>query len=58
MEKFTQLKSLIASIEADAVKFYDKANSTAGTRLRNGMQELKKLAQEIRTEVTEKKNAA
>ena len=56
MEKFQKLKELVASIEADAEKFYTKENGAAGTRVRKGMQDLKVLAQEIRTEVTEKKN--
>ena len=56
MQKFQDLKNLIASLEADADKFYTKANSAAGTRLRKGMQELKNLAQEIRAEVQELKN--
>jgi hypothetical protein len=57
MEKFAKVKELIASIEADADKFYNKANNAAGTRVRKGMQDLKTLATEIRKEVTEKKNA-
>ena len=57
MEKFSKVKELLAGIEADAEKFYEKGNSAAGTRLRKGMQNLKTLAQEIRAEVTEKKNA-
>ncbi|MEJ5996247.1 histone H1 [Pedobacter sp. Du54] len=57
MEKFQKVKDLVASIEADADKFYNKANSAAGTRVRKGMQDLKNLATEIRKEVTEKKNA-
>jgi len=56
MEKFEKLKELISSVEKDADKFYNVGNSSAGTRVRKGMQELKVLAQEIRTEVTEKKN--
>jgi hypothetical protein len=58
MEKFTKLKELIASVEADVEKFYNAGNSAAGTRVRKGMQDLKVLAQDIRTEVTEKKNSA
>lgn len=57
MEKFQKVKDLITSIEADADKFYNKANSAAGTRVRKGMQDLKVLATEIRKEVTERKNA-
>ncbi len=56
MKKFEELKSLIASIETDADKFYNKGNSAAGTRVRKGMQDLKNLAQAIRAEVQELKN--
>lgn len=56
MEKYNQLKELIASIEADADKFYNKGSKAAGTRIRGGMQEIKALAQEIRNEVTALKN--
>jgi len=58
MEKFTKLKELLASVEADVEKFYNAGNSAAGTRVRKGMQDLKVLAQDIRAEVTEKKNSA
>ena len=53
MQKFEELKNLIASLEGDADKFYNKGNSAAGTRVRKGMQDLKNLAQEIRAEVQE-----
>jgi hypothetical protein len=56
-EKFKQLKDLVVSLEADAEKFYNKSNSAAGTRLRKGLQDLKNLAQDIRLEVQNEKNA-
>lgn len=56
MKKFEELKALIATIELDADKFYNKANSAAGTRLRKGMQDLKNIAQQIRAEVQDLKN--
>ncbi|HVW94390.1 MAG TPA: hypothetical protein VHA56_00310 [Mucilaginibacter sp.] len=56
MEKLAKLKELMATAEAEGDKFYNKNNAAAGTRLRNAMQQIKVLAQEIRTEVTEKKN--
>jgi len=56
MEKFNQIKLLIADIEADADKFYNKGNSAAGTRVRKGLQDLKNLAQEVRLEIQNKKN--
>jgi len=57
MENFKKVQELVASIEADVAKFYENGNSAAGTRVRKGMQDLKNLAQTIRAEVTEKKNA-
>ena len=57
MEKFEKVKELIAGIEADATKFYNKNNGAAGTRVRKAMQDLKVLAGDIRKEITEKKNA-
>lgn len=57
MEKFTALKELIASAEKDAAAFFEKGNKVAGTRLRNALQQTKTLAQDIRNEVTAKKNA-
>ena len=56
MSKFSDVKNLVMSLEADFEKFYDKGNQAAGTRVRKGMQDLKNLAQEIRTEVQDKKN--
>ncbi len=56
MKKFQEAKSLFESLEADADKFYNKANSAAGTRVRKGMQDLKNLAQAIRLEVQNTKN--
>jgi len=58
MDKFKKVKDLITSAEADVTKFYDGGNAAAGTRVRKAMQELKNLAQEIRSEVTEKKNSS
>lgn len=58
MKKFSEVKEVIAAIEADVEKFYNAGNAAAGTRVRKAMQDLKGLAQDIRTEITEKKNAA
>ena len=57
MSRFSEVKDLVLSLEADFEKFYDKGNQAAGTRVRKGMQDLKNLAQAIRTEVQDKKNA-
>ncbi|PWJ57536.1 hypothetical protein CLV98_1066 [Dyadobacter jejuensis] len=58
MTRFEEVKNLILSLEGDFDKFYSKENQAAGTRVRKGMQDLKTLAQDIRTEVQNKKNAA
>jgi len=58
MDKFKKVQDLITSAEADVTKFYDGGNAAAGTRVRKAMQDLKNLAQEIRSEVTERKNSA
>ena len=57
-DRFTELKNLISGLEADADKFYNKGNSAAGTRVRKGLQDVKNLAQSIRLEIQESKNAA
>lgn len=56
MGRYQEVEDLITQLKEDFSKFYDKENQAAGTRIRKGMQDLKKLAQEIRTEVQETKN--
>ncbi|HEX8378449.1 MAG TPA: histone H1 [Pedobacter sp.] len=58
MKSYNQLKEILASIEADADKFYNKGNKASGTRVRKGLQDLKTLASDMRKEVTEIKNKA
>jgi hypothetical protein len=55
MSRFTELVDLVQSFEKDFIKFYDKGNKSAGTRVRKNMAELKRKAQEIRIEVQELK---
>lgn len=57
MKKFEELKASLAAAEKDAAAFYEKNNKAAGTRLRVALQNAKVLAQDIRNEVTAKKNA-
>lgn len=57
MSRFSHLKDLVMSMEDDFEKFYDKKNQAAGTRVRKGMQDLKNLAQEIRIDIQDIKNA-
>jgi hypothetical protein len=55
MEKFNELKALVAGLEDDATKFFEKENKAAGVRLRKGLQDVKSLAQALRLEVSDKK---
>ncbi|MCG8319218.1 MAG: histone H1 [Cytophagales bacterium] len=57
MNRFEEIRDMVLSLEGDFQKFYDKGNQAAGTRVRKGMQELKNLAQNIRVEVQDRKNA-
>lgn len=58
MQTFESIKSLVETVETDMVKFSEKGNMSAGTRVRQSMQELKKLAQQLRLEIQEEKNKA
>lgn len=54
MKSFQDLVSVVSSAQQDAEKF-EKGNAAAGTRLRIKMQEVKKLAQEVRETVSDVK---
>lgn len=56
MSRLEELKGIITGLEDDMVKFYDKGNKAAGTRARKGLQNLKKLSQEVRLEIQDIKN--
>jgi len=56
MSVYSDLKAIVDGIEADVTKFYDKGNKAAGTRVRKSMQDVKKLAQDLRLEIQAKKN--
>ncbi len=51
MGRFTELKDLLSSFEKDFIKFYEKGNKSAGTRVRKHMNELKRKAQDVRKEI-------
>lgn len=51
MSRYDDLKNLVASMEDDFDKFYNKSNKTAGTRARKTLQELKTMAQDLRQEI-------
>ena len=55
MEKFEELVALLEQTRADAEKFFDNKNDSAGTRVRVAMQKLKGLAQDLRVEIQDAK---
>ena len=53
---FDDLQDVINDCQTDVIKFID-GNNSAGTRVRKAMQTVKSLAQEVRVEVQDQKNA-
>ena len=53
---FDELQDAINDCQTDVTKFIE-GNNSAGTRVRKAMQEVKKMAQAIRVEVQDQKNA-
>jgi hypothetical protein len=57
LEQLEQIRQALDTIQEDAVKFTEKGNKAAGTRIRKQMQEIKALAQAVRTSVSEANKA-
>ena len=53
---FDQLQDAINDCQSDVTKFVE-GNNSAGTRVRKAMQTVKSLAQSVRIEVQDQKNA-
>ena len=53
---FDELQNAINDCQADVTKFVE-GNNSAGTRVRKAMQTVKSLAQNVRVEVQDQKNA-
>jgi len=58
MGTFEKMKALLDATQPDVDKFDSNGNKSAGTRVRQAMQAVKKLAQEVRIEIQEVKNNA
>mgnify|MGYP003635721717 FL=1 len=50
MENVRKIQEVLESVEGDVMKF-GSGNKSAGTRIRKAMQEIKTLAQQVRTDV-------
>ena len=55
--RLEQLIALLEETRVDHDKFFNGGNNAAGTRVRKAMQEVKVLAQELRVEGQDTKNA-
>ena len=53
---FDNLQDVINDCQTDVTKFVE-GNNSAGTRVRKAMQTVKQLAQDVRVEVQDQKNA-
>ena len=53
---FDNLQDIVNDCQTDVVKFVE-GNNSAGTRVRKAMQTVKSLAQDVRVEVQDQKNA-
>ena len=49
--------NLLESVRTDYNKFYNQGNSSAGTRIRKAMQQVKTSAHDVRTHVQATKNS-
>ena len=55
MDKFQQLVDYVQGLEVDFHKFYEKGQAAAGTRVRKGLSELRKICQDVRKDVQDVK---
>jgi hypothetical protein len=50
-----KLKEFMSEFESDYARFTEKGNKAAGTRARKSLQEIRNLAKDIRTEISDSK---
>ncbi len=55
-QSYQDLLDHLKSMETDIQKFYEKGQAAAGTRIRKGLSELKKKAQDMRNEIQQIKS--
>ncbi len=51
MQRFEDLLKAVNELHTDFEKFFIKGQAAAGTRVRKGLSDLRRLAQEIRKEI-------
>ncbi|MBP6335688.1 MAG: histone H1 [Bacteroidia bacterium] len=55
MKEYEKIKMLVAAIEEDVIKFSEKGNAAAGTRVRKGLQDIKRACQDMRDAIQDAK---
>jgi len=55
MNRYQDLVQAVKDLETDFQKFYERGQAAAGTRVRKGLSDLRKLAQDIRKDIQEVK---
>jgi uncharacterized membrane protein len=55
MNKYQDLVNAVRELETDFQKFYERGQAAAGTRVRKGLSDLRKLCQDIRKDVQDVK---
>jgi hypothetical protein len=55
MKEYEKIKQLVAAVEEDVIKFSEKGNAAAGTRVRKGLQDIKRACQEMRDAIQDLK---
>ena len=57
MKEYEKIKQLISAIEEDVIKFSEKGNAAAGTRVRKGLQDIKRACQDMRDAIQSTKKS-
>jgi Histone H1-like protein Hc1 len=56
MNRYEDLMQAVRDLQTDFEKFFEKGQAAAGTRVRKGLSDLRKLAQEVRKEIQDVKS--
>jgi len=56
MNKYQDLVNAVRELEVDFQKFYERGQAAAGKRVRKGLSDLRKLAQEVRKDIQDVKS--
>ena len=56
MNRYEDLLQAVRNLQTDFEKFFEKGQAAAGTRVRKGLSDLRKLAQEVRKEIQDVKS--